>query len=239
MSETNLDQGWAAQAQQTQNQPPSLPVMLQQTHGPVERMLDPTQTPTIQHTPIGLERPSSPSQRYSGTTPWGTYAPPPSNYQMPPWNKTPFPPTREGTHRSFPGRIQDHYDQRSRIDQLPATEVGQLRTATLIPITSPDPPSDEEDFQTPRPSPIQSLMRATPSQTHIPSNQMMTPSIQGDQTMSGPSSKKSIKRSLGITKAQPGNSDEETLSSDSSGPTLGIPEYEWTSTSQPRAATHS
>ncbi|PBK95008.1 hypothetical protein ARMGADRAFT_1028448 [Armillaria gallica] len=69
-----------------------------------------------------------------------------------------------------------------------------------------------------------------PDKTHIHSNQTMTPSTPGDQTTSGPSFRKSTEKSSAPIKVQHGNSDDETSSSDSSGPTLGIRKSVWTST---------
>ncbi|PBK92581.1 hypothetical protein ARMGADRAFT_1080636 [Armillaria gallica] len=49
----------------------------------------------------------------------------------------------------------------------------------------------------------------------------------------------STEKSSDLTEAPPGKSDDETSSSGSSGPTVGILESEWTSTWPPRAAIHS
>ncbi|PBK88655.1 hypothetical protein ARMGADRAFT_1033980 [Armillaria gallica] len=228
---------------------------LNQTHGAVGRMLNPMQTPTTQLSQYGSGRPSPPYSRYTGTNPWNTASTtdtPISNYQTPLWSETQYPPMRSPTLGNFPGHVQDHYDQRSAIaspfprrpggastswtDQFLAMGTGQMRTATLIPPMSPDPLSDEEDFQTPRPSPVQSL---TLSQTRIHTDQTTTPSTQEDQTMSGPSFRRSTKKSLVPTEVQPGNSDNETSSSGSSGPTLGIHESRWTSTWLLKVATQS
>ncbi|PBK85142.1 hypothetical protein ARMGADRAFT_1087820 [Armillaria gallica] len=118
-------------------------------------------------------------------------------------------------------------------------ETGQTRTVTPIPPTSLDPLSDEENYETPRPSLIQSPTRSIHSQIHTPFNLTMTPSTQEGQTTSGPSSRRSTEKSSVPIEAQHGNSDEETSSSDSSGPTLGIRESEWTSTWPPRVETQS
>ncbi|PBK90078.1 hypothetical protein ARMGADRAFT_1082967 [Armillaria gallica] len=110
--------------------------------------------------------------------------------------------------------------------------LGYRRTPTLIPPTSPDPLSDDDDFQTPRPSPIH-------SPTPAPSDQTTTPSTQEDQTMSGPSSKQSTGKYSAPIEPQHGNSDDETSSSGLSGPMLGILESTWTSTLPPRVETQS
>ncbi|PBK80808.1 hypothetical protein ARMGADRAFT_1039732 [Armillaria gallica] len=229
------------------------------TCGAAGRMLDQTLTLTTQLFSTGWVPPSIPSYRYSGTNPWETYIPPPSNYQTPPWSGTLYPPMREGTHEHFPGHVQNRYDPRNEIaspsprrpgtvapglfeswkDQFPALATGQQRTPTPIPTMSPDPLSDEEDFQTPRPSPIQSPTQPIPSQTQTHTDQTTTPSTQGDKTTSGPSSRRSTEQSSALTEPLPGNSDEETSSDDLSGPTLGIPESAWTSTLQPKVATRS
>ncbi|PBK79887.1 hypothetical protein ARMGADRAFT_1092666 [Armillaria gallica] len=263
MSDMNPDQGWANHTQQNQNQPPSPPAM--RAENTTDR--NPFRWSTrgtyglrnSSRSPEGSRRSYNPFGIYEGINSWNplfsTTSIPTLNYPTPPWNKTPYPHMRQGTHGNFPECVTDRYDQRSAIaspsPQRPGTAsaswmdpfldsgTGQTRIPTPIPPTSPDPLSDEEDFQTPRLSPTQSPTRPTPSQTRTQSDLTMTPSTLEGQTTSGLSSRRSTERSSACTEVPPGSYDEGTSSSDSSGPTLETCESEWTSTLPPRVAIQS
>ncbi|PBK97574.1 hypothetical protein ARMGADRAFT_1076049 [Armillaria gallica] len=107
-----------------------------------------------------------------------------------------------------------------------------MRTATPVLTATQDPLNKPEDFQTPTPSPIH-------SPTHTPTDQLMIPSIAEETTTSGPSLVRLTERYSAPTKPLPGNSNDKTLSNDSSGPMLANPESIWTSTSPSTAETCS
>ncbi|PBK98360.1 hypothetical protein ARMGADRAFT_1026386 [Armillaria gallica] len=194
---------------------------LRQTHG-TGRMLGQNQTPTSHPSSTGWTR-TFPHSSDSGTYLPRLSKPQPLNYPTPLWSEIPYPPMREGTRGRFPGRVQDHYGQRSAIaspsprrhdtadllgrlasqsQRLNDSEGGHRRIPTPTPTPmSLDPLSDEDDFQTPRVSPVPS-----PTKDY----QTRAPSTRGGATTSGTSSNRSTGTSSVPTRSRPGNSGEQT-----------------------------